>query len=150
VITIIEGSDATGKTTFAKRLASETGAKYLHAQKPANSNWFDEYVKPITSDNMVLDRWHLGELVWPMLFGRRSLFDEDSFDQCNWELAKAGAQLILLTRPEKAIVVEMLKRKENDQIESVLASRSMFIEVFKKVKYLNKRIIESGVVQCTS
>jgi Cdc6-like AAA superfamily ATPase len=147
MITIIEGADGTGKTSYAMKLVDKYNAKYLHAEQPKTRLWSDEYIRPITSDNMVLDRWHLGEIVWPKIYGRQSLFDETTFDYCNWELAKLGARLILLTRSEDSIADELIYRGEEKEIEYVLHSRSLFIEAFRKVKYLDKTIIHSGAVQ---
>jgi len=147
MITIIEGSDGTGKTTYAQKLTERYNAQYLHAEQPRSRIWSDEYIRPLTSDNMVLDRWHLGEVVWPKIYGRVSLFDETTFDYCNWELAKLGARLILLTRSEDAIAEELLRRGEELQIDFVLHSRSLFVEAFRQVKYLDKTIIQSEVVK---
>jgi thymidylate kinase len=148
MITIVEGADATGKTTYAKKLAEQRNSLYLHSEKPKAKIWYQEYIHRIASTDMVLDRWHLGEVVWPYIYKRNSLFDENSFDQCNWELAKLGTELILLTRPEDEIIKEMMGRGESEQINDVIKSRFLFIEVFKQVKYLNKRIVDSGAVQC--
>lgn len=146
MITIIEGVDGTGKTTYAKRLADQQNAMYLHADKPTKDTWFLEYAAPLVSTNMVLDRWHLGEMVWPKIFGRESLFDDDGFDLCNWVLAKLGTKLIVLTRNDDDIVNELLNRGEEDQIDTVLHAKELFIEAYKQVKYIDKQIIESGVV----
>ncbi len=34
MITIIEGADGTGKTTYAQKLSERFNAKYLHAEQP--------------------------------------------------------------------------------------------------------------------
>lgn len=149
MITIIEGSDGTGKTTFAQKLADRHNATYLHASHPTSLNWFEEYIHPIKTDNMVLDRWHVGEVVWPIIYGRPSLFNDETFDQCNWELARLGAQLIVLTRSEDAIADELLSRGEEKEIEFVLFSRSLFIQAYNQVKYLNKKIIQSEAIKCS-
>ena len=147
MITIIEGADGTGKTTYANKLVELYNAKYLHAEQPSNKIWSDEYIRPIKHHNMVLDRWHLGEIVWPTIYGRESLFNENTFDYCNWELAKLGANLILLVRDEDAIADELLSRGEDKEIEQVLHSRSLFVKAFRTVKYMNKKIIQSEVVR---
>lgn len=150
MITIIEGVDGTGKTTYAKRLAYEQHSIYLHADKPTGKSWGEEYIKPIISTNMVLDRWHLGEMVWPEIFGRKSLFDEDTFDLCNWMLSKIGTRLIVLTRHDDDIANELLNRGEEDQIDNVLHAKGLFMDAYKQVKYIDKQIIESGVVHVHS
>lgn len=151
MITIVEGCDGTGKTTFAKNLAKRDGLKYLHADKPESKQWYKEYLSPIDSNNMVLDRWHLGEVVWPEVYGRESLFaDPESFDICNWTLGKLGARLFVFVRNNDEIVNELLKRGEEDQIEDVLKAKDLFMIAYKRVKYLDKKIIESGTVHVSN
>jgi hypothetical protein len=55
--------------------------------------------------------------------------------------------LILLTRSEDAIAEELLSRGEELEIDAVLHSRSLFVEAFRQVKYLDKTIIHSEVVR---
>lgn len=158
MITIIEGTDACGKSTYARHLVSKFNKtnvstehfKYIHADKPSKDNWFDEYISPVLAiDNFVLDRWHLGEIVWPQIYGRQSLFNDLSFDKCNWYLAKLDTTLIVLTRKDSDIVNELNKRGESNQIDLVLQAKYLFFDAYKKVKYVNKKIIESNVVhQC--
>jgi len=150
MITIIEGVDGTGKTTFAKRLAEKNNSDYLHADKPTQKTWYEEYLTPIKNTNMVLDRWHLGELVWPVIYDRESLFDEESFDLCNWTLSKLGTKLIILTRSDDDIADELLKRGEDKEIELVLHAKELFMKAYSKIKYIDKQIIESGVVHVLS
>lgn len=146
MITIIEGADATGKTTMAKYLASKTNATYLHASHPTSSNYIDEYIKPINSLNMVLDRWHIGEVIWPTIYNRESLFTEEDFDLCNWELATLGVNLIVLVRHEDKIVDELLRRGEEKEVDIVLHAQELFMQTFKQIKYLNKKLIQSEVL----
>ena len=46
MITIIEGSDGTGKTTYAQKLTERYNAQYLHAEQPRSRLWVDEYIRP--------------------------------------------------------------------------------------------------------
>ena len=75
---IVEGCDGVGKTTLVNHLYSGIdGAKaVLHAAKPTRNVYLDEYWYPISflgDRDVVCDRWHLGEHVWPILFGREPL-----------------------------------------------------------------------------
>ena len=54
MITIIEGSDGTGKTTYAQKLTERYNAQYLHAEQPRSRLWVDEYIRPLTSSNICL------------------------------------------------------------------------------------------------
>lgn len=146
MITIIEGVDGTGKTTFAKRLAEERGAMYLHADKPLTGSWFTEYIEPLSRKNVICDRWHVGEVVWPTVFQRPSLFNSSTFDECNQYLARIGAELIVLTRSDDEIVAELESRGESDQIRQVLEAKALFVHAYNKVRYIPKRIIDSEVV----
>lgn len=146
MITIIEGVDGTGKTTFAKRLAAERGATYLHADKPITRSWFTEYIEPLSHKNIVCDRWHLGEIVWPQIFNRDSLFNASTFDECNRYLARIGCELIVLTRSDTGITGELKRRGETDQILGVLKAKSLFAHAYNAVKYIPKQIIDSEVV----
>ena len=146
MITIIEGVDGTGKTTYAKKLAEETCSEYLHASQPKTDLWLKEYLTPILNGDFVLDRWHIGELVWPQIYGRKPLFGPEIFDMLNYQLASMGARLILLNRSDNAIADELLRRGEEKEIELVLKSKSLFLDAFIKVKYIDKQIIDSEVV----
>lgn len=146
MITIIEGVDGTGKTTFAKRLAEERGAMYLHADKPVTKSWFTEYIEPLSRKNIVCDRWHLGEIVWPTVFKRPSLFNAGTFDECNRYMAQIGCELIVLTRSDDGITRELLSRGEGDQVAQVLDAKALFVRAYNRVKYIPKRIIDSEVV----
>lgn len=145
MITIVEGADATGKTTLAKRIAELTGATYRHAGPPLTRSWWAEYVEPIQAgQNMVLDRWHVGELVWPVLFHRPSLFSSPiDYQECCTALSKAGARLILVVRDEQDIAHELQSRGEADQTDTVLASQRLFLTAYRCTTDMPKTIADS-------
>lgn len=146
VITIVEGADGTGKTTLARRIAETSGAKYLHAGAPTRATWWEEYVAPCVDQqaNLVLDRWHVGERVWPELFNRRSLFrSDDDYQSCCYELAKAGARLILVIRRDDAIIAELSRRGEEDQLSTVLQSQRLFLSTYTDTSSLPKTVVDS-------
>ena len=80
---IIEGLDGVGKSTLANFLVIMAGNQptftptaLFHAGQPMTNNYVGEYWYPVSflsNFTVVCDRWHLGEHVWPHLFGRTPL-----------------------------------------------------------------------------
>jgi thymidylate kinase len=125
-IVLIEGVDGTGKSTLAHELHKHGSRRaLLHAGPPRSLSIFNEYVQPlqIAYDGwtVICDRWHLGEAVWPTIFGRESMYDHGL--SMNWveESIKAidvPVTAIFLQRDMAGIIAELYDRKEaTDYIE---------------------------------
>ena len=68
MIVIIEGCDGTGKTTLAKKIAKKFKLKYLHESAPPKPGYEYYAEKALTlPNNCVVDRFHLGECVYPRI-----------------------------------------------------------------------------------
>lgn len=151
-ILILEGPDAVGKSSHADWLKKHHNARVVHKGIPLSSDWFTEYVEPlIPQDNtelLVLDRWHLGEMVWPKLFGRRSLFDAPgSFALCNRMLSNfTDVEIKVITRKPDAIVNTLMLRGELDQTDNVLKSQEMFIDLAQTVHDVPIQIVDSDLL----
>jgi hypothetical protein len=131
VILIVEGTDGVGKTAFCRWYAAQTGATYLHAGPPQEDDPFVEYVDSLEHGrSYVLDRWHVGEIIWPTLFDRPSIFTtRESFIGVNDALHARGAQLLVVYREEDDVRLELTKRGEDKRMiaASLMAQRG-FIE----------------------
>jgi thymidylate kinase len=147
MITILEGVDGTGKSSHAAWLAKEQNARILHAGVPTHKHWFEEYIKPIVDaeegENLILDRWHMGEMIWPTIFNRQSLYKRpESFTICNAMIDELGARLILVYRDIDAIATTLMLRGEQDQIDNVIKAQDMFIDLADRMH--NVEIINSN------
>jgi hypothetical protein len=83
---ILEGLDRTGKSSVARHFESQ-GFEVIHMSAPAkgvgNSEYLDDMVQILTSvagRNVVLDRSHYGELVWPGVYNRDPKLTEEDFE----------------------------------------------------------------------
>ena len=66
---IIEGPDATGKTTLANKLKEKYGFETMHlTSKTPNDLKF--HMDLLEKDNMVYDRFMCGEMVYPEIYNR--------------------------------------------------------------------------------
>lgn len=131
-IRIFEGTDGVGKSSLSDVDARVRGADYIHASAPTHDDWFKEYVMPVVDPDkkFTLDRWHLGEMVWPKIFDRDSLFGDDleEYVECCKSLARLGAELFLIIRPVPHIITELESRGETrDQIRDSCLAQEMFI-----------------------
>src|SRR5687768_14928645 len=85
MIIVLEGPDKAGKTSFAQRLVTDLATANQHVRLlrrgPIQNDVFTEYLRPLDdlinkpADTVyVLDRWHVGELIYgPLLRGRSEL-----------------------------------------------------------------------------
>jgi hypothetical protein len=103
VLILIEGCDQTGKTTLANAIqqyALPQKSRMIHAGKP-EGHPLTAYEGPINSyepgftDPIIIDRWHLGEAVWPTIFKRETELDAASFRHIELFLQSRGAVLVL-------------------------------------------------------
>lgn len=111
MLIIIEGADLVGKSTFVRRLTEAVanlfpgeGIDVFH-RGPPRLHPLDEYVVPLvgyrpgTRRHVICDRWHLGELVYPRVFGRSTVLDDAVHRHTELFLRSRGAVQVLLDLP---------------------------------------------------
>jgi len=88
---IIEGIDRSGKSTLAKAYEAQ-GYRYIHFSAPDKKYYQPGYTGPSYLDDMidtlvslsgqdvVLDRSHYGECVWPYVYLRNPLLSDDDLE----------------------------------------------------------------------
>lgn len=86
MLIILEGPDGSGKSSLAARIVTALSVKYpddsvelLH-RGPPSAHPLDEYVTPLldyrpgAGRHIVCDRWHLGEIVYPAILERKTVY----------------------------------------------------------------------------
>lgn len=125
----LEGLDRTGKSTLAQELVVRTGAKYIHAEKPKHHP-LDEYVRPLESyqpgagRSIVLDRWDIGEQVWPQMFGRASELDDPALMYINLFMASRGRYLVHMRRPVDEVIEACVR--DGEPLYDIPAAAKLF------------------------
>jgi hypothetical protein len=83
---ILEGLDRTGKSSVASYF-QDKGFELIHMSAPAKGTSPDAYMGEIVDmltsfagRDVVMDRSHYGELVWPTVYGRTPLLTEDDME----------------------------------------------------------------------
>jgi hypothetical protein len=104
---LIEGLDRTGKSTVAKYFEQQ-GYKVIHLSAPPKELSAPGYTGPsyldimvdvlqeAASKDVILDRTHYGELVWPQIYGRSPLLSEEDIDILREIEESIGVKRILM------------------------------------------------------
>lgn len=139
---LLEGTDGVGKSEYANYLHTSKDWTVRHFGAPEHKDWKLEYLAPLEEINgpTVFDRSFLGELVWPEIFGRESLFGDPGptwsldFRLCEILYRRSTTLSIwLVVRPEDAIRQTLEARGEdtNSIGRSILAQRK-FLEIYNQ------------------
>lgn len=108
MLIILEGVDRSGKSTLAKmitdllrRLHPADRVELLRAGPPVKHP-LDEYERPLfhyrpgSGHHIICDRWHIGERVYPSVFGRKTALTNAGTSHIEAFLRSRGALLVYL------------------------------------------------------
>lgn len=107
---ILEGLDRTGKSSVAQMFERQ-GYEIVHMSAPNKAlsqpgytgpSYLDEMVEMMSSfvgRDVVLDRSHYGELIWPQVYGRAPQLDEESYEILRELEEGLGVTRILMQDP---------------------------------------------------
>lgn len=132
-IILLEGLDATGKSTLALALykALKAPVAIMHAGPPIVTTALREYVWPLgiaaNGYIVVCDRWHLGEMVWPIIFEREPLIqDSEHLQLIEQGLGQLRTPILplMMNRPIKDIVVDLQAR--NDPVDHLVTAGKLY------------------------
>lgn len=100
---LLEGLDRTGKSTVAAYYGS-LGYEVIHLSAPPKGTTADQYLQEMVdmissaaAKDIVMDRTHYGELVWPEVYNRASILSEADFDILREMEESVGVKRILMT-----------------------------------------------------
>jgi thymidylate kinase len=131
LLIIIEGADGSGKTHLAERLIDRITAaqpdtprpEYIHKKRPTESSLLAEYLRPIadyrprSGRTLILDRWHLGELVYPEMTDRQTLATAAEFTYLEMFLRSRGALVVHVDTGTTTILEAIERRPDADPLE---------------------------------
>lgn len=102
-LVLLEGLDRTGKSTVAAYFAT-LGFEVIHLSAPAKGTTSDQYLQDMidivssaSNRDIVLDRTHYGELVWPQIYGRKALLTDEDIEAIREVESSVGVQRLWMT-----------------------------------------------------
>ncbi|KKN13153.1 hypothetical protein LCGC14_1009220 [marine sediment metagenome] len=132
-ITILEGPDGGGKTRLAYRLCDRYGFRYHHEGPPHQPDMFRYYAETLermvySRTNWVLDRFHLGELVYGEVVRGKSQIGTEGVRLLNRLIRHADVRVVIVL-PDP-ITCEKNFQKELDEGRGYLKTRRQFTRVY--------------------
>jgi hypothetical protein len=140
-IIVLEGPDMAGKTTLARQLADTYQNSEIKRQGPPSGDILETYLRPIEewasslrtneSEHLILDRWHMGELVYGPLLRGESLLTERQADYIDMVLQTFGCTFVHLTAPLNVLKDRYDIRGDNlikkDQLKFISADYELLL-----------------------
>lgn len=143
---LLEGLHGTGKSTLAASLAQESRTAVFHHGPPVSTDPYYEYLRPIVfleSWSVICDRSHIGETVWPHIFGRPTLFPswdgtfkgiEDTIQEAAsvvevWYLVGAG------TRDRISNQTQASCAKRELTAQQIIDAHELYLEALNRTKF---------------
>lgn len=145
-VLLLEGLHGTGKSTLAASLATENRTAVFHHGPPISTDPYYEYLRPIVfleGWQVICDRSHIGECVWPEIFGRPSLFPtyEGTFKGVEDALAEAASvvEVWYLTgagTPER-MAEEVMKNclKRGLSADQIVKAHALYMETLGMTRF---------------
>lgn len=129
---IIEGPDGVGKTTLAMTLRKYLPRHfYSHMTKPGEGfDFYWDYLDRI-GRNVIQDRFHWGEAIYPQAVGRDSQLDLGEFRLIEARLRLVGSFLVLITA-ELDLVEERWHSDQMFSCNQTVAAASEYIRVMER------------------
>lgn len=133
LLIVIEGPDLCGKTSLARRIGQLVRGEVRHAGPPSRCS-IEEYetaldaYDPRSGEHLILDRWHVGEYVWPRIFGRDSDFDVPTQRHVEMFMRSRGAVIVYASRDPDKLKVELVEENEPLTPDKLDESMTLFAE----------------------
>lgn len=135
MLIILEGIDGAGKSTLARQLTevlARSGTVTNIHRGPPTQHPLDEYLTPLldyrpgTGQHWILDRWHVGERVYPQLRGRETQFDDVMWWYVNRYVQRLGGVTVYCHRSTAGLEQTYRERGEPELLAEVEDARKLF------------------------
>lgn len=139
---IIEGPDATGKTTLTNKLIKKYNMKSMHLSGDTKND-FDFHNDLLNKNNYVYDRFFMGELVYPKIYKRDPKLNFEEALKLMNKIVENGDIFIIFYASDIEILKNRIKErggKELKYLDEIEEQNKLFIQfawIFSAYEYNN-------------
>lgn len=151
---ILEGIDASGKSTLAQKLIDNYDfIDIVHSGKD-EATGIDYFIESIENkDKCIFDRFHLSEEVFPIIYKRIPRLSFDEYEKINKYLINNDFYYIVFICSDMSIIEERLRERDElyymKEMNAQNTLFSMYAEAFKNTyNYSNFYIID--IAECNA
>lgn len=146
---LLEGLDRVGKSSVAATFEAK-GYEVIHQSAPTKGMSPDVYleeqmqlVSRAASQDIVLDRSFYGELIWPQVFGRESLLNDEGLEALRELEDSVGTTRILMYDPNvEAHWKRCVDNKEPLTKVQFVKARTLFSTMADKYGFQRKTLVD--------
>lgn len=141
---IVEGPNGIGKSTLIKHLQDKYALTYYHSNNKTE-NTLEYHQNLIKDNNVICDRFNLGEIVYPVIYGRQTKMKYQEHETLFKQLNEMGAMFILFIDSNGKTLNQRLTSRGDT--EEVLLNSSIENDLFIAIKdYLEKKYKDMLIV----
>ena len=139
---IIEGPNNQGKSTLANNIKQKFPIydfQYIKTNQPKTDNTYKEYTDQILNimykdENTIMDRFHLGEMVYPIIKNRKLMSLDDYLKlECLLKQTCGDVLLIMpITNVKLTLKINKINKEEYIKPKEVKQEFELFNNIFEK------------------
>ena len=126
---ILEGPDAIGKSTLAEKLKNKYGMSIVNSTSKTRNDFYYHIDLLDYRENTVFDRFHVGEMVYPEIYGRECKLSLDDFISINKRIVDNHDMIIIFYTSDINILKErLIERGELNYLEEIEQQNKLFLK----------------------
>lgn len=124
---VLEGIEAAGKTTLAEKLMRKYGMSIMHSTSKTRNDFTYHLDLLNFRENTVFDRFHIGEMIYPIIYNRPGKLTEEEWNKINKQIIDNNDLFIVFVCSNMSIIEQRLvERGEEDQIPLLAQQNDLF------------------------
>lgn len=132
---ILEGLDAAGKTTLAEKLRDKYGMRILHSTTKTRNDLNYHIDLLDYQQNTVFDRFHVGEVVYPQIYGRDPKIADNEFEIIERRIIDNNDMFIIFVTSDMSIINErLIARGEENYLAEMDDQNKLFTKYSSEFK----------------